>query len=681
MRRYREWSRVLEKEYPAVYELSQILPYTSIPSRKCLLTQIRCQVSPEPDTRLYIRMRDQWNVPLHLPEHLQDMPSSLLFYARRLRPYLSPILAGFLSMLVRMAPYDNNDSMEEVLQATIRKEIQASITTFHPTTLEYAPIFSSDLGERCRRVHANLPLDPVLHSEIHKRFSRTKHLLRQRLIYPKLSKKTIGERARRNAASTFESVQWSVSDPETGVDIEKIYHESGFLCSGETEMRWAWKYNNLNPRVYFAQGPDQSHHSKYIQAVMNVLVDAFPNVHTFLRHLPSLVPGSPEYTAFIYDYESFTSGLEEIQNFTDALADFFSDTTIHVVDTFLGVIAVNLGDLIKRYNDACNRSPDFDASKVLGQPDIVLTHTCGMLGVPGNITSCTLLHGIHLALIMGSLHNNKVVGDDAFGKTNITSSNTKDNLFTQLGNIGRVSLSKMEFWPPHERDNDASIRDTWHYVKRPITRIDEHMEFGDLVDWPGIDNILSLQDDYHTSPSSMANFARVKKFLAQAYRLLVQVESMGYTDMEYLFIRRFLRSSYEALDIPLGGGLEYAGRPLLIPSCSWRGDIVGDFINEHYDDIVEIPLFASPGIVTVEPQQGAQFEDRSRPVWRILSDLGYLDRELLTHHVVVSSSIDLVKQVLSKSFAPCYAYTFLKTPPSWIKECVQYVPEVLLSPP
>jgi hypothetical protein len=92
-----------------------------------------------------------------------------------------------------------------------------------------------------------------------------------------------------------------------------------------------------------------------------------------------------------------------------------------------------------------------------------------MLGVPGNISSCTLLHGIHLAILLCSVLC-RAVGDDAIG---VTRTDEVDTLIDDyLTNIGKVSIPKTTRWDLVDEEGwEGRGEDTmWHYTKRPIGR-------------------------------------------------------------------------------------------------------------------------------------------------------------------------------------------------------------------
>jgi hypothetical protein len=253
-------------------------------------------------------------------------------------------------MLLREVPYiDFTEATMEIQQA-ITKEVSAAVNVYDPIELDYSSILSHDHTHNSR-VAYNLPLNPDVHRSINQRFHSVMHQLSSSSPFlPDISRKTIGEIGRICASSTFGPIQREVLDPESTLDLELIYHISGFRVAGETEMRWAWKYNNLKPRVYYARGPNQYYSSRIIQSIFNILVDSLEITHRFQRFHPETIRILRQDTTFIYDYASFTSTLYEIRRFTESLANFFRGCIVSVLDTFEGVVDADLGDILSVFN-------------------------------------------------------------------------------------------------------------------------------------------------------------------------------------------------------------------------------------------------------------------------------------------------------------------------------------------
>jgi len=447
---YDRWVRyTFCSRYTDVCHFAVALKHMTIGQRKVILTQSRCQVPPRPLSRLYLRNKAAYDSFVYYQDPASGLPvgKSVKSLGESTEHYTSsPITIGLISSLARMALYEDYESVQNERDEGIRKELSTALQTYHPVALDYSSILNTGYDDLLwSQLAPNIPPAPRTALAIRHQLSKAKQSLTRPLYYPKISKKTIGKVAKRNARYTYGGAQAVIETPETIGDIEQIYMRTGFKISGPVEMRSAWKYNDLKPRIYYASGPSSHHASKVIQLIFNVLVDSLENTHIFLRHRPSFIGSLDEAVLFVYDYASLTSNLHEIRNFTARLADFFQDVMITVVDSHHGPSKQSVGDILRSYNAECNISPDFDVSELLELNEIMLSHNCGMLGVPGNISSCTLWHGIHLAMILDSLSSCKVVGDDAIGKLLLDQGFTRITLLEALQNIGKVSASKTEF--------------------------------------------------------------------------------------------------------------------------------------------------------------------------------------------------------------------------------------------
>jgi hypothetical protein len=134
----------------------------------------------------------------------------------------------------------------------------------------------------------------------------------------------------------------------------------GISVPGPVEVRTAWKYNDLKPRVYFAQGGDTFDASRYIQHVFNILVDSMDCVHRKNRFLPITGELTQRMTTLIYDYESFTSLLDSIHEFLRELSIFFEGVPIQLVGDKDGLVTTTLGELITSYTRTCAEFASFD---------------------------------------------------------------------------------------------------------------------------------------------------------------------------------------------------------------------------------------------------------------------------------------------------------------------------------
>jgi len=304
-------------------------------------------------------------------------------------------------------------------------------------------------------------------------------------------------------------------------------------------MRSAWKYTDLKPRVYYARGPDQYYASRYIQEIFNILIDSLPITNRYLRFYHAGIRIEADDTLFIYDYSSFTSRLDEVKCFLRELAVFCRGRSVILLDTHHGLQIKDLEEMITEYVDECNDFPLFDIQRwpeESVQDDTLRMHTTGMLGVPGNITSCTLLHGIHLAIILESLLKGKCVGDDAVGAKLVKS---LDALEREVCGLGEVSMSKGATW---DHDEGTMVDRSWNYVKRPIDRIEGRVAVGELLTFPTIPGFFNLSDGGIHTHIPMTAEALGRKQANALWSLCRSVDRLGrdLTEEEEDLIDRFV---------------------------------------------------------------------------------------------------------------------------------------------
>jgi hypothetical protein len=355
-------------------------------------------------------------------------------------------------------------------------------------------------------------------------------------------------------------------------ELERWYHKTGEHPEGPVEMRQSWSFSLLVPRTYYANGATTQRHSKHTQPIFNSLLDFFPNTHRRKRFDLRRLPLQPQQTAVVYDYTSFTSLMEEQYYFLNALANFLRGHHVWIVDTFVGPIKVDLGDLIDDYVLYCNDRPEFVLSEplkeILGMfSDLTLYHECaGMLGVNSNLASCTALHGINLSFITGSVDSNSCVGDDAIGIINLYASGleveegeygtTREQALRALQVVGRVAPEKTRFMlPTYEEPIHDSCR--WTYLKRWLERYDQELLLGSFINFPPY---VFLQRHLETERRMTWDFNNdaelIPRLCAQIFGCVRGLADMRYEDMDrgqYTLAYEYLAEFYRLYRLPMDG--------------------------------------------------------------------------------------------------------------------------------
>jgi hypothetical protein len=477
---YFRWTMRYVQRFQPMSQFLADLVYIPIPLRKVLLTITRVQLFPVEGTRLYERLEEGLNTIVYIPAPpflLDDRRASayggtLLGLIYDIAPWFtSPLLSSFTSTVLRSAPCAVPTDLRE---QALKKEIEAGCQEYsHRYHLDFSSIFSSDPLDRTIPLAPNIPPNPDVANQCFKVFSEIRSSIADMILVPKLSTKTCGAITSQGCFETFPAFAINdcygelINGNFSTASIERMYYLSGLRVLGPSEMRSSWTYGDLRPRVYYAQGATTFNVAKYIQPIFNFIVNFFDVVHRYNRFLEPEGILLEDFVVTIFDYASFTSKLEEIIPFLTDMSHFFVGVTVHVVDAREGLVPVDLGELLEHYNHICNSTSTFDVTKVLGLKfPLVLRHTCGQLGVPGNIQEDTLLNGIHIIFMVGWLYA-RCVGDDS--KVYRLPSSWPDYLFEDaIRNNGEISLEKSEDFLYNPSDDYES--EAWHFAKRPYNR-------------------------------------------------------------------------------------------------------------------------------------------------------------------------------------------------------------------
>jgi hypothetical protein len=578
----------------------------------------------------------------------------------------------------------SQDDFNASLAQSVYKEISAGITICNQATFDFRCIFDDSLSSRCIPLTNRLRADPVVASDTHSIFCKARSRLNGTIILPSLGKKTVG----RVVADNF----WEIyrlsgcefmHEGESKIDVTtsdcaRLYLETGQKVRGPVEMRYAWTYNQLDPRVYYARGGDVIDSSQYVQTIANILVDMLPETHRKDRFMPPRVPLRHDDVEIIYDYSSFTSQLEAAVPFLTSLAHFFRGTVVQLVDIKNGLIDTDLGDLLDRYNAECNLYANFDASRVLGQVygTTVLQHTCGMLGVEGNIFLDTLLHGIHLRFIAG-IDRSRCVGDDAryhcATDNGYLSKDAKSYQHWMLSGCGELNETKIGVF---ERDVD-SILQAYRYVKRPMHRDQDIMIEGVLLTLPTIVGFGPL-DALHTLHPSTTHPAR--KVYSQILRMIQEfyIHTLVYDEDSIVWksiLKHFMFLRRQCLRIDPDGkhsmfqSSSYLTHYRFPRPDSWGKMSIDDWIQDDigYDEVVKFPSFwCREEEGSCDGRAGSEMIRVGSKARSVLEKLGYVTRENLYDEVSIAAvGVDAFRVYLSGDYRSFSRYRVLKDIPGW----------------
>jgi len=347
------------------------------------------------------------------------------------------------------------------------------------------------------------------------------------------------------------------------------------------------------------------------------------------------------------------------------LAEYFSDTDITIVDSHKGIVIVNLGEMLREFNEACNLDPSFDTGILNWErvyDEEIQRHNCGMLGVPGNISSCTLLHGIHLAVLLGSFVC-KVVGDDALGAGNVPEDVT--DFVELLSNIGDISISKTEWWRPDPELND-DILQTWHYTKRPINRLDTRVNVGWQAIFPSIAILMNISDSYHTTAPFQSMGDHMKKVAAALTAFSRQFREDEMTESELQFCLRFLRVMAKETGLEgfrTNGGDRYM-YPRLLGSEGFEAMLFDFRWTAKW-----LPVRYSPSN-SDEFEVNRTVKGRMTKALKLAKDMGFAKAEQLRSLRIVGQCEQDLLDIFAGRFVSMYEYYVDHSCPAWLIDLI-----------
>jgi hypothetical protein len=509
--------------------------------------------------------------------------------------FYDPIWMGFLSMLLRTLPVSDEEATE-AFRESMEKEFLATQQIPIPTQLNYSFLHDPSIAE----IHPGRTIDPAIFRLLYSGIQNFKSSLDGTMIYPRSSKKSTSLSTKYQYAKKMGNLDL-LNDHITLQDVERMWSRGEGKIEGCVEMRQAWKYNDLKPRTYFACGGSMYYPSRYIQPVMNALVDAFPSTDTYGRFSVERFSSlRNEEIVVLYDYTSFTSSMSEQKHFLAELAHSMRGTSVTLIDTEKGPTPKDLGDLLDEYNVLCNYEGEFSMQDRLGVEGI-FRHICAsFLGVYGNISSCTALHGISLVSLLTNLDGASVIGDDAmarFMKTNMT----MDEFHVGVLKLGSVHREKYKEFEEEFIEEEGTQPRSWHYAKRPIKRLAGKMYQGRLIDWPLIPYMITSEEratSYHTV-KGISRQKNLKVFCTQAGRLLDHIRGEDLDPETEELIRAYLEVGYLVWGLDFAGSVgHYVSKhkcfalayPCIDGTVSFSEDWLDFVAHKCFGDVVELPV-------------------------------------------------------------------------------------------
>lgn len=318
-------------------------------------------------------------------------------------------------------------------------------------------------------------------------------------------------------------------------------------------MKQRWYPNGLLPRTYFAWGGTDITYSCYLRGFFNDLADQFPPTHRNNRvqsnwlYAPGIKSGEGGFG--FYDLTSFTSWFHEQVPFLEALGRYFKGTTVHLLGHELALIESDVGCMIENYIKWCNDFPEFIISKSLS-PDVLETvsfaHQCaGFLGVPGNLVTCTLAHGLAISANFSKESEMQVPGDDV-GFAFYDEDHLADTM-----NIA-LSLGTLQF------DKVYKLPQLSLYLKRLVVDMGTSIDLADMLIYPLLPFLIPVdvrnsdRPAQYRLPDPSVVVKRACAVLAAFHRDLWNMTKGALSPSDASLILSFIRGIHTMMKIPFG---------------------------------------------------------------------------------------------------------------------------------
>jgi hypothetical protein len=471
------------------------------------------------------------------------------------------------------------------------------------------------------------------------------------------------------------------------VDLERHYYKTGERIGGFCELRTAWKFNDLKPRVYYCCGGDMYWPSRYMKFIAQAFMDALPLTSIKRRKNPMHMANylNDDHVITLWDLESFTTNLSELKFFLFWVSRYLEHDSyvrqhpLTLFDYQEGIINRSVFEIIDEYNVECNIQGGFSVLRIADKiicddVDTLYQQNSGMLGVGGNIGFSTSTHGITTAQIIDDTNHGVCVGDDVAAGT---VDHPNERLIPHVSKIGRLHRDKTWVLVPQKEGEWTA----WKFLKRRFER-DFH---GIHMDRLFSIFILSYVFDEHPvnrtiQPMTLED--RIVKFLSQVSALLWEILENGdiVSDDEIWMLSDILIMAYKKLGLPTRGSfpmkkvhdvvVPYAVPPVLFTDYDPRNTDWAEVLwSSRIQSFFSVPL-RLPGTIPppVFESLGQEFYASSTHLLRAMEDIGVV-KEVRKLHEWLDARDDMNKRVFMNALHgegfSVSLYSYAETPPHY----------------
>jgi len=602
----------------------------------------------------------------------------------------TPVRRSLLSLVLRGSPI-RQDEAELAVSQGIEKEVSVTQRLDLFPSLNFPFLLPWNQAVHTT-FHPDLPFRPSLIAQLCHKFLRWKTTtVPSMFLVPQAGYKSVGIETRDNFLRQLypNTPSWELPNRIVSTaDLEALYCHEGVIIEGPCEMRYAWKYNDLKPRVYYAIGGSAYNAAKYIKpffdSICNMSRSTSPRTRYSFAGFPSI-----DFTTdvfLIYDYASFTSRLVEFKSFVAELALYVKGVKVKAFDTNQGVIEVDAGKLLDFYNEVCNIDGEYSLTRLSktkdDQPTVLVHHfVAGMLGVFGNIVGCTALHGIVGIQICGTDDQGNFIGDDAGILVQVDEYFTKDSIFTGIRVLGDIADPKFEIFEDTEESFELS--DAWHFTKRPIGVRDYGIYQEWMPEFPILPQARGQRLDHVTLGLPKLDIRR-RIFLRQTVRFLNSLHTHRHLveESDWDMVLTILRKIYVELRLPIYGCLpkkEYAvgtirpyGDPHhVVPPLSYDVLERGWWTVLKEKELADSGTFFLPRFTDRDPlpavlEAGFSFNYGGDRVLSVLEKCGVVQKVVeREERLATEETLELLDLYLTGEIRPVYTYYVLEDYPPW----------------
>jgi len=552
------------------------------------------------------------NNPFLPGEHNYDSASAALHEV-----VSDPFLCGAVIMSILIADLPDAVVQEQKLESYL-KEIRVMDSTPYLPHVDWSVFF----GNYGAPFHPLMKPNPPNASIVHQAIDSWRKTVAapDKLYFPRISSKLLPSFTRREMSKYVDLL---IQPPElsTQGSLEWLYAKHGVeFIDGGCELKQRWYTNGLTPRSYFVCGAEGYDRSKYVHKLFNDLNQSLITVSRFNRVNPQRIHIRHAKTAVFYDLTSFTSNCGLQKPFIDALATYCSGTNISIMDTRLGPIEIDLGDLLREYNEM-NHLPEYDCPALFESLVNSRHGVAGFLGVNGNIMSCTFLHGAFLLQLCDYEDECGCAGDDA-----VVICEDEQYVFGCISLIGILAVEKT--FVLYE-GTPAVV-----YLKRrtfmdPVSRnLRQHsyFQFPSFLPFMRGDHALKRFREAIMTRTELHNLA--VSSISSSFRSAARFRSHPCFDR----IVGFLYEYYAALDLPIEGHVPQFSkiqqkRYGFLPGLDSLGnrDFVEITLQSLYPGFAFLPIRTDMFTYRVPVRKGIFFQSSGDPHVSLLQKLGVVE--------------------------------------------------------